>query len=30
MKMRIYGAGAFELYSIAKTVEQGSDIYVSQ
>lgn len=28
MKLRIYGTGPFELYSISQTIEQGSDVYV--
>lgn len=27
MRIRIHGTGAFELYSITKTIEQGSDVY---
>ena len=27
MKLRIYGVGPFELYSISTTMEQGSDVY---
>jgi len=30
MRLRIRGTGAFELYSINKTIEQGSDVYAYQ
>lgn len=30
MRLRVRGTGAFELYSITKTIEQGSDVYAHQ
>ena len=30
MRLRIWGVGKFELYSITKTIEQGSDTYADQ